>query len=208
MDIPIVADGKTALLALLEKAQKLDTQKWLEQIRQWKIQYPLSMKTEGLTPEKVIGAINHTFDNAIIATDMGQNRLWATQFLELSEKKQMLTSGDGGMQMNIHEMFFDRRYSSACMRYRKSCPRRCNAPTEHCPECTPDFMKLAESYGANGIRVTKENEIAAALETAKHTLKVPTVIEFIIEPEENVMPIVPSGNALDDMILESGDKGI
>ena len=54
---------------------------------------------------------------------------------------------------------------------------------------------MAESYGANGIRVTKENEIAAAL-------------EFIIEPEENVMPIVPPGNALDDMILESGDKGI
>lgn len=69
-------------------------------------------------------------------------------------------------------------------------------------------MKLAESYGANGIRVTKENEIAAALETAKDTLKVPTVIEFIIEPEENVMPIVPPGNALDNMILESGDKGI
>ncbi|MEO2527858.1 hypothetical protein [Enterocloster clostridioformis] len=67
---------------------------------------------------------------------------------------------------------------------------------------------MAESYGANGIRVTKENEIAAALETGKNTLKVPTVIEFIIEPEENVMPIVPPGNALDDMILESGDKGI
>lgn len=49
---------------------------------------------------------------------------------------------------------------------------------------------------------------ATALETAKRTLKVPVVIEFIIEPEENVMPIVPPGNALDDMILESGDKGI
>ena len=44
--------------------------------------------------------------------------------------------------------------------------------------------------------------------TAKHSLKVPTVIEFIIEPEENVMPIVPPGNALDDMILESEDNGI
>ncbi len=53
-----------------------------------------------------------------------------------------------------------------------------------------------------------EIEIAAALETAKHTLKVPTVIEFIIEPEENIMPIVPPGNALDDMIMDGGDKGI
>lgn len=264
VDIPIVADAKMALSALLEKAQKLEIEEWLEQIRQWKSQYPISMKTKGLTPEKVIRAINHTFDNAIIATDVGQNQLWATQFLELSEKKQMLTSGglgtmgygfpaaigakignpskdvivisgDGGMQMNIQEMataicyelpiticilnngylgnvrqwqemFFDRRYSSTCMRYRKSCPDSCNSPTECCPEYTPDFIKLAESYGAKGVRITKENEIATALETAKHTLKVPTVIEFIIEPEENVMPIVPPGNALDDMILESGDN--
>ncbi len=264
VDIPIVADAKMAICALLEKAQKLNIGEWLEQIKQWKNQYPIAMKTKGLTPEKVIRAINNTFDNAIIATDVGQNQLWATQFLELSEKKQMLTSGglgtmgygfpaaigakignpskdvivisgDGGMQMNIQEMataicyelpitvcilnngylgnvrqwqemFFDRRYSSTCMRYRKSCPNSCNSPTECCPEYTPDFIKLAESYGAKGIRITKENEIVSTLETAKHTLKVPTVIEFIIEPEENVMPIVPPGNALDDMILESEDN--
>jgi len=264
VDIPIVADAKMAICALLEKAQKLDIGEWIEQIKQWKNQYPISMKTNGLTPEKVIRAINNIFDNAIIATDVGQNQLWATQFLELNKEKQMLTSGglgtmgygfpaaigakignpskdvivisgDGGMQMNIQEMataicyelpiticilnngylgnvrqwqemFFDKRYSSTCMRYRKSCPNSCNSPTMCCPEYTPDFIKLAESYGAKGIRITKENEIAAALETAKHTLKVPTVIEFIIEPEENVMPIVPPGNALDDMILESEDN--
>lgn len=266
VDIPIVADAKTAISALLEKAKKLDIEEWLEQIKQWKSQYPISMKTKGLSPEKIIRAINNTFDNAIIATDVGQNQLWATQFLELSDKKQLLTSGglgtmgygfpaaigasignpskdvilisgDGGMQMNIQEMataicyelpiticilnngylgnvrqwqemFFDRHYKSTCMRYRKSCPDDCNSPTECCPQYTPDFVKLAESYGAKGIRITKENDIAAALETAKHSLKVPTVIEFIIEPEENVMPIVPPGNALDDMILESEDNGI
>lgn len=266
VDIPIVADAKTAISALLEKAKKLDIEEWLEQIKQWKSQYPISMKTKGLSPEKIIRAINNTFDNAIIATDVGQNQLWATQFLELSGKKQLLTSGglgtmgygfpaaigasignpskdvilisgDGGMQMNIQEMataicyelpiticilnngylgnvrqwqemFFDRHYKSTCMRYRKSCPDDCTSPTECCPQYTPDFVKLAESYGAKGIRITKENDIAAALETAKHSLKVPTVIEFVIEPEENVMPIVPPGNALDDMILESEDNGI
>ena len=245
---------------MLEKAQKLDIGEWSEQIEQWKNQYPLSMKTKGLTPEKIIREINHAFDHAMIATDVGQNQLWATQFLELSDKKQLLTSGglctmgygfpaaigakignpskdvivisgDGGMQMNIQEiatavcyelpiivcifnngylgnvrqwqeMFFDKHYSSTCMRYRKSCPNICNSPTERCPEYTPDFTKLEESYGAKGIRVTKENEIAAAFETAKNTLKVPAVIEFMIEPEENVMPIVPPGNALDDTTLE------
>lgn len=264
VNIPIVADAKKAISALLEKAQPLNIQEWLEQINIWKSQYPIAMKRTGLTPEKIIREINQTFDNAIIATDVGQNQLWATQFLDLNEKKQMLTSGglgtmgygfpaaigakignpskdvivisgDGGMQMNIQEMataicyelpiticilnngylgnvrqwqemFFDKRYSSTCMRYRKSCLKSCNSPKECCPEYTPDFIKLAESYGAKGIRVTNEQEILVALKTAKSTLKVPTVIEFIIEREENVMPIVPPGNSLEDMILESEDN--
>ncbi len=264
VDIPIVADAKKAISALLEKAQPLNIEDWLKQIIIWKSQYPIAMKRTGLTPEKIIREINKNFDNAIIATDVGQNQLWATQFLELNAKKQMLTSGglgtmgygfpaaigakignpskdvivisgDGGMQMNIQEMataicyelpiticilnngylgnvrqwqemFFDKKYSSTCMRYRKSCSSSCNSPTEYCPEYTPDFIKLAESYGAKSIRITNEQDIAAALKTAKNTLKVPTVIEFIIEREENVMPIVPPGNSLDDMILESEDN--
>lgn len=265
VDIPIVADAKKAISALLLNVHPLYIPEWIEQINKWKKQYPISMKGKGLTPEKIIKEINHTYDNAIIATDVGQNQLWATQFLELNEKKQMLTSGglgtmgygfpaaigakignpsmnvivisgDGGMQMNIQEMataivyelpiticifnngylgnvrqwqemFFHKRYSSTCMRYRKSCSASCNSPTDCCPEYTPDFIKLAESYGAKGIRITKTEEIKTALETAKNTVKVPTVIEFIIEREENVMPIVPPGNALDDMILESEDNG-
>lgn len=96
VDIPIVADAKMAISALLERAQPLNIQEWLEQISNWKNQYPIAMKTKGMTPEKIIKEINRTFDNAIIATDVGQNQLWATQFLELNEKKQMLTSGGLG----------------------------------------------------------------------------------------------------------------
>lgn len=264
VDVPIVADAKMAISKLIEKAKPLDIKTWVEQIGEWKKQYPITMKKDGMTPEKIIQSINRTFDNAIITTDVGQNQLWATQFLDLDERKQMLTSGglgtmeygfpaaigakignpetdvvvisgDGGMQMNIQEMataivyelpitiyilnngylgnvrqwqemFFDRRYSSTCMRYRKSCIASCNTPTECCPEYTPDFIKLAESYGAKGIRVTDAKEIMMALETAKNNRKVPTVIEFIIDREENVMPIVPPGNALDNMILESEDN--
>lgn len=264
VDIPIVADAKQAITALIEKAHPLDIEEWREQITEWKKQHPISMKEEGLTPKKIIDEINNTFDHAIITTDVGQNQLWATQFLELNEKKQLLTSGglgtmgyglpaaigakignpttdvvvisgDGGMQMNIQEMataicyelpiticilnngylgnvrqwqemFFDKRYACTCLRYRRSCLTSCSSPTECCPEYTPNFVKLAESYGAKGIRVTKTEEIKAALEIAKNTEKVPTVIEFIIEREENVMPMVPPGNSLEDMILESEDN--
>lgn len=264
VQIPIVADAKDAIQALIEKAISLDIKEWVEQINSWKKQYPIAMSENGLTPEKIIRAINGTFDSAIIATDVGQNQLWATQFLDLNEQRQMLTSGglgtmgygfpaaigaklgnpktdvvlisgDGGMQMNIQEMatavvyelplticvlnngylgnvrqwqemFFDKRYSGTCLRYRKSCQLNCSNPTKLCPEYTPDFVKLAESYGAKGIRVTNAEEIKTALKNAKNMSKIPTVIEFIIEREENVLPIVPPQNALEDMILESEGK--
>ncbi len=260
VDIPIVADAKKAIHLLIEKAMPLNIETWVNQIYKWKKQHPITMKKEGITPEKIIQNINQIFDDAIITTDVGQNQLWATQFLDLDDKKQMLTSGglgtmgygfpaaigakignpqtdvvvisgDGGIQMNIQEMataivyelpiticifnngylgnvrqwqelFFDRHYSSTCMRYRKSCSINCNTPTKNCPKYTPDFIKLAQSYGANGIRVTEEKEIKLALQTAKNTKKVPTIIEFIIDREENVMPIVPPGNALNEMIIE------
>lgn len=70
------------------------------------------------------------------------------------------------------------------------------------PVCA-DFVRLAESYGAKGIRVTKPEEIENAFEAAKRNTKTPTLIEFIIGREMNVLPIVPPGNALSDMILES-----
>lgn len=260
VDVPIVADAGMALGALLEQAKPLAIQEWIGQIRQWKEQYPVSVKAKGLNPKNIIQGINQTFDKAIIATDVGQNQLWATQFLTLDVHRQLLTSGglgtmgygfpaaigakianpdtdvivisgDGGIQMNIQElataivyelpiticilnngylgnvrqwqeMFYDRRYSSTCMRYRKSCINNCSTPTKRCPEYTPDFVALAQSYGARGIRVTREDEIRPALETAKSTPKVPTLIEFIIAREENVMPIVPPDNALENMILE------
>lgn len=264
VDIPIVADAKKAICALLEKAKPLHIEEWTDEISNWKKQYPIDMGENGLTPQMVIKAINELFTDAVITTDVGQNQLWTTQFLDIDENKQMLTSGglgtmgygfpaaigakignpqkdvivvsgDGGMQMNIQEMataivyelpiiicilnngylgnvrqwqemFYDRRYSSTCMRYRKSCEIGCNTPNKCCPEYTPDFVRLAESYGAKGIRVTKAQDIETALIVAKENKKMPTIIEFIIDREINVMPIVPPGNSLEDMILESEES--
>lgn len=258
VDVPVVADAKKAICALLEKAEPLPISEWVDEINRWKKEYPLTMENSGLTPQRVIECVNEMFTDAAIATDVGQNQLWTTQFLELDENRQMLTSGglgtmgygfpaaigaklgnphkdvivisgDGGMQMNIQEMatavvyelpiiicilnngylgnvrqwqemFYDRRYSSTCMRYRRCCETGCNNPGRECPEYTPDFIRLAESYGAKGIRVTKVEDVKAAFAMAKKNTKVPTVIEFIIDREANVMPIVPPGNPLDDMI--------
>ncbi len=263
-DVPVVADARMALCSLLEKAHPLSVSKWVDEINRWKKEYKIDMGKSGLTPQRVIEAVNETFTDAVIATDVGQNQLWAAQFLALDENRQMLTSGglgtmgyglpaaigaklgnphkdvvvisgDGGMQMNLQEMatavvyelpivicilnngylgnvrqwqemFYNRRYSSTCMRYRRSCETGYNRPDRDCPQYTPDFIRLAESYGAKGIRVTKAEDIKAAFESARKNTKAPTVIEFIIDREANVMPIVPPGNPLTDMILDSGKE--
>lgn len=120
-------------------------------------------------------------------------------------------SGDGSIQMNIQELatavqyrlpvkvviinnrflgmvrqwqekFYNRRYSYSCI------------------EVQPDFVKLAESYGAVGMRIEKENELEAKLKDAFNNGE-PTVIDVIVEREEGVYPMVPAGANLKDMIL-------
>ncbi len=136
-------------------------------------------------------------------------------------------SGDGGMQMNIQEfatavleelpvilcvfnntylgmvrqwqkLFYGKRYSMTDLRA-GALSRRTDG--EEKPVYTPDFVKLAESYGAKGIRVSKREEVAAAFEEAKKNTKVPTLIEFIIDPEEMVYPMIQPGGTLEEMIL-------
>ena len=144
------------------------------------------------------------------------------------DKKVIAVSGDGGMQMNIQEfatavleelplilcvfnneylgmvrqwqkLFYGKRYSMTNLRS-GALTRRTGG--EEMPAYTPDFVKLAESYGAKGIRVTKREEIAAAFEEAKKSEKVPTLIEFIIDPEELVYPMVKPDGTLEEMIMD------
>ena len=147
------------------------------------------------------------------------------------DKPVVCVSGDGGMQMNIQEMatavsqganvvvcvlnnyylgmvrqmqqlFYGKRYIATCLRKRPTCPSNCKGPNEACPPYTPDFVKLAESYGAYGIRVEKEEDIAAAFEEAKTHTNAPTVIEFMISTDELVLPMVKGGNPMSEMILK------
>ncbi len=137
-------------------------------------------------------------------------------------------SGDGGMQMNIQELatavleelpiiacifnneylgmvrqwqklFYGKRYSMTNLKA-GALSRRTEG--REFPEYTPDFIKLAESYGAKGIRVTKREEIAPAFEEAKKNTKTPTIIEFILDPEEMVYPMIKPGGTLEDMIMD------
>ena len=64
---------------------------------------------------------------------------------------------------------------------------------------SPDFVKLAESYGAVGICVRKREEVRPALEEAI-AVNNTVLIDFRVEPEENVFPMVPAGQAINQFI--------
>ena len=266
VDIPIVADAKIAIEAILKKAKKLNIDEWRNQISEWKETHPIKLEEseDTLTPEYIIRKINKLYKNAIITTDVGQNQLWTTQFIDIDNNKRLLTSGglgtmgyglpsaigakiacpdkdvisisgDGGIQMNIQElatavcqelpitvcifnngylgnvrqwqeMFYNKRYSSTCLKYRKSCDKNCKDKSKCCPEYTPNFIKLAESYGCQAIRVSSKEEVEKAFKQAKKNKKSPTIIEFIIDDRLNVLPMVPPGNPLQDMILKKEEE--
>ena len=67
-------------------------------------------------------------------------------------------------------------------------------------EAQPDFVKLAEAYGAEGYRITTREELLPMLKTALASPN-PAFIDVRVEREENVYPMVPAGAALDEMLL-------
>ena len=108
-----------------------------------------------------------------------------------------------GMVRQFQQLFYGKRYAGTCLRRRVGCPDNCKGPGENCPPYTPDFVKLAESYGALGLRVEREEDINSALEKAKEHKEGPVLIEFLISSDELVLPMVKSGNPMNHMLLPS-----
>lgn len=110
-----------------------------------------------------------------------------------------------GMVREMQHFFYNKNYSGTCLRKRKTCNPNCQFEEgkvpNSCPPYTPDFVKLANSYGAYGVRVTEEDKISEALEYAKLNTDAPTIVEILIDFKENVLPIVQGGKSLKDMII-------
>jgi acetolactate synthase-1/2/3 large subunit len=95
----------------------------------------------------------------------------------------LINNGYLGMVRQWQQLFFDKNYSATRI-------------------SSPDFLKIAEAYDIRGMMVTKREEVGAALaEAVAH--EGPVLVEFVVEPEENVYPMVASGQPLDNMILRS-----
>ena len=97
VDVPIVADALEAVTKMNEYVEHCETKKWRKQIAEWKEEHPLTMKNRvDMGPQDIIEEINRQFDNAIIATDVGQHQMFTTQYIEITKNKQLITSGGLG----------------------------------------------------------------------------------------------------------------
>ncbi len=186
------------------------------QHQMWAAQYCKVMKPRTFLSSGGLGTMGYGFPAGIGAQAAFPDRLV------------VVISGDGGFQMNIQELatavdynlpvkvlvlnnrylgmvrqwqqlFYGGRYASTCLARDVSCPKICDGKQKKCPPYVPDFVKVAEAYGAVGMRVEKEAEVAPALKQA-FKVKKPVVAEFVVAREENVFPMVPAGAAMQEMI--------
>lgn len=94
----------------------------------------------------------------------------------------ILNNGFLGMVRQWQELFYAKNYCSTCMDF------------------APDFVKLAEAYGAAGFRITKQEDLQPILKEALETPKT-VVVDVHVSKEENVYPMVPAGASLNEMLL-------
>jgi len=110
-----------------------------------------------------------------------QEMATAVQF-SLPVKVVILNNGYLGMVRQWQELFYEKRYSWTNM--------------EH----APDFVKLAEAYGAEGLRATKPDEVKPVLSKGLASPRT-VIMEFVVEKEESVYPMVPAGAPITKMLL-------
>ncbi|MCD6353401.1 MAG: biosynthetic-type acetolactate synthase large subunit [Proteobacteria bacterium] len=101
---------------------------------------------------------------------------------KLPIKIAILNNGYLGMVRQWQELFYQKRYSNTVM------------------DIVPDFVKLAEAYGILGLRATEPKEVVSVIEKALSTPG-PVIMDFVVEPEEGVYPMVPAGAPINKMLL-------
>ena len=120
-------------------------------------------------------------------------------------------AGDGSIQMNIQEMatavqnnlpikvvILNNQYLGMVRQWQEMFYDKCYSCTDMA--AAPDFVKLAEAYGAVGLRATHPDEVVSVLKKGLSTPKT-VIMEFMVEKEEKVYPMVPAGAPITDMLL-------
>ena len=170
------------------------------QNQMWAAQYYKYSQPRSFISSGGLGTMGYGFPAAIGAK------------LGCPEKLVFDIAGDGSIQMNIQELatavinhipvkiaILNNTYLGMVRQWQQLFYKKRYSYTKLGP--VPDFVKLAQAYGAVGMRITKKEEVRPALKKAIETDNV-VLMDFIVEEEENVFPMVPAGEAINKMILQ------
>jgi acetolactate synthase-1/2/3 large subunit len=256
VDVPIVGDVNR-VLTVMNKVIREEVKEpweevrkaWAKQISAWKKERPMTYDREAdvIKPQYVVEKIFElTKGDAIIATEVGQNQMWAAQFYQYDKPRTWLSSGglgtmgygfpaaigaqlafpnrlvidiagDGSIQMNIQELatavinklpvkvaILNNRFLGMVRQWQELFYQERYSHTR-LDETVPDFVKIAEAYNAVGLRATKKSEVVPVLKEA-FSIKRPVFMDFVIDWQEKVYPMVPAGAALDNMLFPEEKK--
>ncbi|ACD65876.1 MAG TPA: biosynthetic-type acetolactate synthase large subunit [Sulfurihydrogenibium sp.] len=146
--------------------------------------FPAAVGAKIGRPDKTVFAIEG--DGSFIMNV--QDLATAVQY-RVPVKIAIINNGFLGMVRQWQQFFYDSRYASVCL------------------SVQPDFVKLAESFGAVGLRATKPSEVREVLLKAMEINDRPVLMDFVVDKEENVLPMVPAGKSYREMILTPNQKG-
>ncbi|WDP93073.1 MAG: biosynthetic-type acetolactate synthase large subunit [Desulfobacter sp.] len=138
---------------------------------------PAAIGAKAARPDKLV--VNIAGDGSI---QMNIQELMTAIASDLDVKIVILNNRFLGMVRQWQELFYDKAYASTDL------------------EKAPDFVKLAEAYGAKGFKCDDPANVTETLKTGLNTPGT-VIMEFIVEREESVYPMVPAGGAITDMLL-------
>ncbi|EMG38861.1 acetolactate synthase, large subunit [Desulfocurvibacter africanus PCS] len=139
--------------------------------------FPAAIGAQMAFPDKLV--IDIAGDGSI---QMNSQELATAVCYKLPVKIVILNNRNLGMVRQWQELFYKKNYCATCM------------------DAQPDFVKLAEAYGAAGFRVTREADLIPTLQKA-FALNNTVIVDVTVCPEENVYPMVPAGKSLTEMLL-------
>jgi len=247
VDVPIVADAKPTLglifQQLVHKIKKEKDNPWAKRVKEVKDKFLSEMDfgKGDLTPPKLLKELRKLLsEKAIIATEVGQNQMWAALHFQTIKPRTFISSGGLGTMGFGFPAAIGAKV--ACPKYpvvdiagdgsfRMTEQELGTSVTEDVPVIVvvlnnsvlgmvaqwqrlfyksryaavklgnvPDFVKLAQAYSAEGVRIGSLNEFSDAVKKALKC-EVTTVIDVPISPEDDVFPMVPPGKGLKDTVV-------
>ena len=240
----IIGDCKDVLEALIPMTEKADHSQWIQQIRKWNEERPMTVKEANgkMNPQEIIEHLcDNTDKETIFVTDVGQHQMLAAQYVKQTMPRNFLSSGglgtmgfgygaaigaqmgnpdkrvihltgDGSFHMNLNEactavsnqlpiitVIFNNRVLGMVYQWQTAFYGERYSNTT--PERKTDFVKLIEAFGGSGFRVNDMDELKEAYEKALR-IQGPVWIDCNIAECDKVLPMIPNGKTIDDMLFE------